>query len=187
MAGIGRTFAWKLHDDLGIESLEALEAAAHDGRLENVAGFGTKRLAAVRDTLAQRFGRVRQPPAPDALSEEPGVAELLDVEAEYRREAAAGALKMIAPRRFNPEREAWLPVLHTTRGPRHYTALFSNSARAHELGQTRDWVVLYAEHGGRQWTAITSWFGPLRGRRLVRGREDECAEHYRARGHAAGG
>lgn len=185
--GIGRTFAWKLHDDLGLESLEALEAAAHDGRLENVAGFGTKRLAAVRDTLAQRLGRVRQPPAPDAPPDEPGVAELLDVDAEYRREAAAGSLKMIAPRRFNPEREAWLPVLHTTRGPRHYTALFSNSARAHELGQTRDWVVLYAEHGGRQWTAITSQFGPLRGRRIVRGREDECVEHYRARDHAAAG
>src|SRR5271165_4305605 len=32
--GIGKVTAWKLYEDLGIESLEELEAAAHDGRLE---------------------------------------------------------------------------------------------------------------------------------------------------------
>jgi hypothetical protein len=29
------------------------------------------------------------------------------------------------------------------RGAWHFTALFSNTARAHELRRTRDWVVLY--------------------------------------------
>jgi len=109
------------------------------------------------------------------------VVELIEVDQEYRREAAAGSLKLIAPRRFNPSGEAWLPVLHTTRGSRHYTALFSNTARAHQLGKTRDWVVLYYDghDGERQCTVITSGFGRLKGRRIVRGREDECEGFYR--------
>jgi hypothetical protein len=41
----------------------------------------------------------------------PPVEELLDVDREYREKAAAGTLRTIAPRRFNPRREAWLPVL----------------------------------------------------------------------------
>ena len=106
------------------------------------------------------------------------------MDAEYRRESAADTLKKIAPRRFNPSGEAWLPVLHTTRGDRHYTALFSNTARAHELRKTRDWVVIYYDghDGEHQCTVITSEFGRLKGRRIVRGREDECEELYWERG-----
>lgn len=182
--GIGKALAWKLHDDLDIETLEELEAAAHDGRLENLAGLGAKRLAGIRDSLAHRLGRVRQPPTPPTETDEPSVAELLDVDGEYRREAAADTLKKIAPRRFNPTGEAWLPVLHTTRAKRHYTALFSNTARAHESHKTRDWVVIYydGDQGERQCTVITSEFGRLKGLRIVRGREDECEEHYRKLG-----
>ena len=51
--------------------------------------------------------------------EEPTLAELLEVDEEYRYAAAADKLKKIAPRRFNPAGEAWLPVLHTTRSGRH--------------------------------------------------------------------
>ena len=47
--------------------------------------------------------------------------------------------------RFNPTHEAWLPVLHTQRGQRHYTVLLSNTAHAHRLGKTHDWVVLYCD------------------------------------------
>jgi DNA polymerase (family 10) len=90
-------------------------------------------------------------------------------------------LPTIAPRRFNPNREAWLPILHSNRGERHYTALFSNTARAHEMGKTRDWVILYYDgpDGERQCTVITSQRGPLIGERIVRGRESECLEYYR--------
>lgn len=191
--GIGKALAWKLHDDLGLESLEALESAAHDGRLESVAGLGAKRLAGIRDSLAHRLGRIRKQqsttPAPAATSAEPPVSEVLDVDAEYRREAAADTLKKIAPRRFNPAGAAWLPVLHTTRGQRHYTALFSNTARAHELGKTRDWVVLYYDgrDDERQCTVITSEFGRMKALRIVRGREDECEAHYRKLGSLRGG
>ena len=178
--GIGTNTAWKLHEELGIETLNELEAAAHDGRLAKLAGIGHKRLEGIRDTLAQRLGRLRPLPRVDSPSAEPPIAELLDVDRQYREEAMSGTLNRIAPKRFNPLNEAWLPVLHTSRGPRHYTALFSNSARAHELGKTDDWVVLFADgtQGERQCTVITSAFGKLRGRRIVRGREAECESFY---------
>lgn len=172
--GIGRVLAHRLHEEMGIDTLEQLEAAAHDGRLEHIAGFGEKRLAGIRDSLAHRLGRVRVP-APGSAPVP--VAELLDVDREYRDKATAGTLPTIAPRRFNPKHEAWLPILHTQRGGRHYTALFSNTARAHRLGTTRDWVVLYLDDGAgeRQHTVLTATRGPLAGKRVVAGREDECA------------
>jgi hypothetical protein len=177
--GIGRLTAERLHHDLGIETLEDLEAAAHDGRLAGLEGLGPKRLAGVRASLAQRLARVRRPH--EAAVAPPPVAEILDVDEEYRAKAAAGQLKRIAPRRFNPRGRQWLPVLHTQREARHYTALFSNTPRAHRLGQTRDWVVVYLEHGHDegQWTVVTARLGPLAGRRIVRGREAECAAHHR--------
>ncbi len=170
--GIGRGLADRLHHDFGLETLEDLEAAAHDGRLEDVVGIGKKRLAGIRDSLAHRLARVR-PPTPPVPDDQPSIEEILDVDREYRRKAAAGDLVKIAPRRFNPSRVAWLPILHTRRGTHHYTALFSNTARAHALGRTDDWVVIYWDdgRGERQCTVITAERGPLKGRRIVRGRE----------------
>jgi putative hydrolase len=178
--GIGPVQAARLHEELGLDSLEDLEAAAHDGRLADVAGLGRKRVTGIIDSLATRLGRVR-PPGPDA-PDEATAEELLDVDREYRESAAAGKLSKIAPHRFNPKHEAWLPILHTRRGGRHYTALFSNTARAHRLGKTADWVILYYDGGAseRQCTVITSQFGALKGMRIVRGREEECARYYHA-------
>lgn len=178
--GIGRALAERIHHELHIETLEDLEIAANDGRLETVPGFGPRRIAAVRDVLAARLRRVPTPRSsrPD---DTPPVAELLEVDREYRDRAQRGELRTVAPRRFNPERRAWLPILHTHRGERHYTALYSNTLRAHQANRTRDWVVLYFDsgRGERQCTVITSEFGPLAGRRIVRGREAECTEFYR--------
>ncbi len=178
--GIGRLTAERLHHDLDIDTLEELEAAAYDGRLSAVEGLGAKRLQGIRDSLGQRLALVRRAAADNASDEIPPVAELLDVDAEYRTKAGAGVLKTIAPRRLNPRHEAWLPILHTTRGARHYTALFSNTPRAHALGTTRDWVILSVEsgRGEHQWTVITARHGPLQGHRLVRGREAECERHH---------
>jgi putative hydrolase len=180
--GIGHRLAARLHDELGLETLQQLAAAAADGRLEQVAGFGPKRLSGIRDTLALRLGRVARDGHEEHDQAPPTVGELLEVDREYLEKAEAGELHLITPGRFNPKRRAWLPILHTERGGHHYTAVFSNTARAHRLGKTRDWVVLYwdEEDGPRehQWTIITSTFGPLRGRRIVRGRESECATLY---------
>jgi hypothetical protein len=175
--GIGRVLADRLHDELGLETLADLEAAAHDGRLDTITGLGAKRLAGIRDTLAHRLGRVQLPVTPH---EAPDVSELLDVDREYREKAAAGQLQRIAPRRFNPSGEAWLPILHTHRGARRYTALFSNTARAHRAGKTNDWVVLYGDDGSgeHRHTVITAGYGPLRGLRVVAGREEECRTVY---------
>jgi putative hydrolase len=185
--GIGHRLSARLHDELGLESLQQLEAAAHDGRLEQVAGFGPKRLTGIRHTLAIRLGRIARDGRKDDGQTPPTVSELLEVDREYLEKARAGELHLVTPRRFNPEQVAWLPILHTERGGHHYTALFSNTARAHRVGKTRDWVVLYCDDDGpleHQWTIITSTFGPLRGRRIVTGREAECAALYSASARA---
>jgi len=183
--GIGEALAHRIHEELGVESLEELEVAAHDGRLEAVHGLGPRRVAALRDSLGgilRRSTRRRAarfepfPAAPDRSAEErPDVACLLAIDALYRERAAADRLPRIAPRRFNPSHEAWLPVLHTERDGWHFTALFSNTARAHRLGRTRDWVVLFYERDGLegQATVVTESRGPRAGRRVVRGREGE--------------
>ena len=178
LPGMGPKLAERVHLSLGIESLEELERAAHDGRLLTVAGFGTKRVAGIRDILAERLRTRRPIPVPAGT---PGIAELLDVDQQYRTGVSTGSLVRIAPRRFNPTGEPWLPILHATRGTRHYTALYSNTALAHRLQRTRDWVVVYYEdeegHAG-QATVVTAHRGPLAGRRIVRGRESECVAHY---------
>jgi hypothetical protein len=176
--GVGPALARRIHETLGVGTLEELEVAAHDGRLERVEGVGRRRALGARAALAGLLGRER-PSGPAAADggDEPPVDLLLDVDRLYRERAAAGALRTIAPQRFNPSGEAWLPVMHARRGPWHLTALFSNTARAHELGTTRDWVVLYLHRGDgreRQCTVVTAAGGPLAGRRVVRGREAEC-------------
>jgi putative hydrolase len=177
--GIGKRLAARLHRDLGIDTLEELETAAHDGRLRNIDGIGDKRVAGIIDSLSARLGRIRSLRL-TRKNAEPSITELLDVDREYREKATAGALPTISPRRFNPNREAWLPILHSKRGERHYMALFSNTARAHQMGTTRDWVVLYYDgrDGEQQGTVITSRRGPLTGKRIVRGRETECLKYY---------
>ena len=79
--GIGPIQAERLHHDLGIDTLEELEAAAHDGRLASLAGFGAKKVTGIIDSLASRLGRVRQPRERSLLRP---IEELLDVDREYR-------------------------------------------------------------------------------------------------------
>lgn len=230
--GIGEVLAGRAHRELGIETLEELELAAHDGRLAEVEGFGERRVRDVRDAVAAILGRsprrragrrLRAPPAggrpgaprrprsPEGAGDrgldrggtdrhtrsrgggkgsggtppgDPPVAEILSVDAEYRRRAEAGELRELAPRRFNPEGVAWLPILHIERDGRSFTALYSNTARAHRLGRTRDWVVVSWDRngGGGRATVVSEYRGVLEGLRVVRGREEECLAHYRGEG-----
>ena len=179
VAGVGERTAELIHRELGIDTLEELEAAAYDGRLAKLRGIGQKRLAGIKDSLSARLGRLRRRTITGSKDEVP-IEEILDVDREYREKCKAGDLPTIAPRRFNPRHERWLPVLHTTRGPRRYTALFSNTALAHELDRTRDWVVIYVEtdHQERQFTVVTTQRGKFQGKRVVRGREAECCSYY---------
>jgi DNA polymerase (family 10) len=182
IGGIGNELAERVVRELDIHTLEELEEAAYDGRLAKIKGFGPQRVKMVRDSLAGILSRAAQRRIRERLSsrqidltQDPPVELLLEIDTEYRRKAKAGQLRKVAPKRFNPEGEAWLPVMHTERDRWSFTALFSNTALAHELGATRDWVVIYYEKSGieKQATVMTAKSGPLKGKRIVRGREDE--------------
>lgn len=177
--GVGPILAKRLHETLQVDTLEQLEAAFHEKDSKPVAGIGPRRLAIIRAVLSQMLARIR--PERTGPAEEPPVDVLLDVDREYFEKVAANELRRIAPKRFNPEGEAWLPILHTRRQKWHFTALFSNTARAHQLGKVRDWIVIYfhSDSGGEaQRTIVTETRGVLAGQRVVRGRERECLPFY---------
>jgi len=180
--GIGPKMAEEIHETLHIDTLEALEAAAWGGRLETVQGLGSRRISSIRSALTALLGRTRRRPRMET-GEEPSVATLLEVDREYRQKAEQGALALIAPKRFNPDGKAWLPILHSHRDEWHFTLLYSNTALAHELKRTHDWVVVYFyddHHQEGQCTLVTETRGPLTGERVVRGRELECRDYYTA-------
>jgi hypothetical protein len=177
--GVGPALAHRIHETLEVETLEALEIAAHNGRLASVPGIGVRRAAMLRAALASMLAR--RPARRRGEMAVPPVRHLLDVDREYREKAVAGQLRKIAPRRFNPSGEAWLPILHTRRDDWDFTALYSNTARAHELGRVRDWVVIYFHTDNEpegQCTVVTETRGHLEGKRVVRGREAECRAYH---------
>lgn len=181
---VGRVLAERIHDTLHVESLEALENAVRSGQLARVEGLGAKRREAIESWLQQHLDQQRRRPSPlrqdDVM---PAVRLLLKVDEEYRAKARDGKLPMITPKRFNPQNKAWLPILHTTHDHWHFTALYSNTARAHNLNRIHDWVVIYYyddHHREGQHTVVTETHGKLNGKRVVRGREPECLQIYEA-------
>jgi DNA polymerase (family 10) len=178
LPGVGRQLAHVLHEELGITTLEEMERAAHDGRLAQ-AGVGPKRLRGLIDALA---GRLRRSRLPEPIQGEPPVADLLAIDEAYRRQADRDVLPTVTPRRFNPQHEPWLPLFVSDRAGWRCRALFSNTALAHRLQRTHDWVVIAFQDGfsSGQRTVVTETHGDLRGRRVVRGRERECRAHYQS-------
>lgn len=185
LPGVGPVLADRFATLLDAQTLEELESALADPTMR-MPGLGARRRASILAALQARLAPIRRlHPRSDAPH--PPVALLLEVDALYRHEAAAGRLRQIAPRRFNPEGAAWLPVMHLRRGGWHLTVLFSNTARAHDLGRLRDWVVIFHQHGDgaeAQNTVVTETRGALEGKRVVRGREAECAAYYAEPGRA---
>lgn len=176
LAGIGPALARRLADDADIETLEELEVALQAGG-PPLRGFGRRRRQAVLSQINDRLGRIGRGPRGGA-TDLPPVSLLLDADRLYRDRAAAGQLRKIAPKRFNPKGEAWLPVMHARREDWHLTLMWSNTARAHDLGKTGDWLVVYYRRDGQpegRCTIVTETRGPLAGQRVVRGREAECA------------
>ena len=180
--GVGPELAEAIHDALGVDTLEALEIACHDGRLAEVPGVGPRRAAAIRNSVGAMLNQPRRRAHDDAgAPPEPSVQLLLRVDADYRRKAKAGALELIAPRRFNASGERWLPILHESYEGWHFTALYSNTANAHQLHRVFDWVVIYFHQDSQpehQRTVVTETKGPLHGQRVVRGRERDCDDFY---------
>ncbi|WP_439154201.1 helix-hairpin-helix domain-containing protein [Yoonia sp.] len=184
---IGPTLAAAIHEKLGIDTLEDLEAAANDGRLAALSGFGPRRVRGIQYALEKLLARRRRI-GPRVGQLPPPVPEVLDVDEEYRMRALEGSLPVIAPKRFNPERAAWLPILHAERDGWHFTALYSNTQRAHQLGRTRDWVVIRFDKGTAgegQCTVVTELRGPLSGKRVIRGHEAACMQFYADQSDAA--
>ncbi len=188
--GIGVRIAHRIHETLGIETLEEFELAAHDGRLNRVQGLGRRKIQGIKDALSgilsrssrRRARRLRwlEHELKEISLHKPEVELVLEVDTEYREKAARGLLRKIAPKRFNPSGDKWLPIYHTEKSGWSFTALFSNSPLAHKLHRIIDWVIIYYERDGEedQCTVVTEWQGQLRGRRVIRGRESECAEYY---------
>lgn len=183
--GLGRELAERIHEKLGVSTLEELEVAAHEGRLEKIDGIGPTRAEGVRVALSGMLSqsarrKLRQAAAGEEEVPAPPVDLILDLDEEYLEKANVDLLPKIAPKRFNPNHEAWLPILKTKRRHWQFTLLFSNTALAHKSGKTRDWVVVYYEqHGAQdQCTVVTAESGPLQGKRLIRGREEECRRYY---------
>ncbi len=179
LPGIGEVLGQRIIDQLRIRDLEDLETALYEGRLEEVPGFGRRRTAALREVLNSMLGRRLERRSRELAGrfriDRPPMDLLLKIDADYRRGARDGTLRKIAPRRFNPDRLAWLPILETREGGWTFRALYSNTAQAHALGKTQDWVVIYFERAGEthQCTVVTETRGPKTGRRVVRGREFE--------------
>jgi hypothetical protein len=174
---IGPHIAHQLHEELHLETLEALEAAAADGRLTGLKGIGPRRVRSIQHSLESILSRRRSTQALPHR-QNPPIEAILDVDRAYRSGAGRGVLATITPRRFNPTGEKRIPILHTEKGPWHFTALFSNTANAHRYGRTQDWVVIYFEQDGmaeHQCTVVTEHYGPLAGMRVVHGYEAETA------------
>ena len=170
--------------------LRALFDAQGRAGLQTIPGIGTGISSAIAEMLIngswnmlEALRGAHAEPRPHPHREPPAVlpdaALLLEIDRQYRDKAAAGKLPLIAPKRFNPGGKPWLPVMHAQRGEWHFTALFSNTARAHELGHTHDWVVIFFhdnDHREGQCTVVTETHGSNAGKRVVRGRELESAK-----------
>lgn len=184
--GIGQVLARRIYRKLGITTLEGLEQAAHDGTLNSLPGFGRDRIKMVQAALGTMLNKSSQQrlqvrrwqqdageqPQQTAVGE-PSVDLLLEVDAQYRYLAKAGQLRMVTPRRFNPDGKRWLPVMKLKKDGWAFNVLYSNTARSHELNKTHDWVVVYYESEGHrgQCTIVTETRGEQKGDRVVRGRE----------------
>lgn len=177
VSGVGPALARRIHDELGIESLAELEAAAWDGRLERVTGLGLGRLRGLRQALAYRLHRrasVAAPKGAPRRRQDPGVADLLAVDAAYRERAAAGSLPCIHVNGVAGTPPIDLPVLHVEVGGRRFTALFAEPMPRFDVHAP---VVVYRDDpdGDGQWVVVDGKVDGASPARVVRGREAECS------------
>jgi hypothetical protein len=173
--GVGPHLAELLWEKLAIRTLSQL-AQAEQNKLVGQLPLQPNQ----RQVLADAVADWQQRQTPQVPAGEPTVADLLAIDHDYRDQAEEGRLPRITPHGQNPDQLKWLPLLSTHRAGWNCRALFSNTALAHRLGVTHDWVVIYFrnDQAKGQRTVVTEVRGDLRGRRVVRGREEECRLHY---------
>jgi hypothetical protein len=175
--GVGPQLARRLQEALHVDTLEGLEAAVRDGRLDQVSGLGERRSAMLRKAIGDLMSRVRID-APSA-AEEPPVGILLDIDREYREKAAASMLPRVPAGEGKRADDGVVPVLHARRDPWYFTAMYANGARTHSRGDDAVLVYFHSERNPEtQRTVAGERRGPFAGRRIVRGREAECIELF---------
>ena len=172
--GLGPELARRIHEDLDVDTLETLELTAHDGRLEQVPGIGPRGRRCCARRLPRR-SRAPVRPASGARSSARSICSWMSTASTGRSSSATLCQKS--------RRDA--SILRARRGCRSCTPSVmtgssrrcSPTPRAHELGQTADWVVLYFSKHNQpegQRTVVRETRGALAGHRVVRGREAEC-------------
>ena len=111
----------------------------------------------------------------------PDVGLLLAVDRSIAR-SGRGQPAKIAPQAVQSKRRSPGCRSCTPARPDGTSPRCSPTRRARtRLGRISDWVVIYFyddAHAEGQRTVVTETRGPLAGRRVVRGREDECKAHY---------
>lgn len=187
--GIGPHLSHLIKNGLKINTLEELKEATIDGRLDRLKGFGPKRMMLINMALASMLDKNNERKTKILHEEDsiinklPDISIILKLDYLYRNKAKRGELHKLTPKRNNPNQESWLPIYHKEINGWHFTCLYSNTLRAHELNKTKDWVIIYYEKEGHenQSTVVTETKGELIGMRVVRGREQECHKYYAQR------
>ncbi len=106
---IGPGLAPPIVEVLRVQSLEELKQTAHNGRLASLKGFGPRRTETIQLTLAGMLGRRAQQRWRNFKEKQSGkvvrrsIETPLQLDELYHSKAASGELKLIAPRRLNPE------------------------------------------------------------------------------------
>lgn len=142
LPGLGPKTAAKIWRDLGIETLEELDAAAREGRLRALPGVGARTEERITKALAEA---TNSPPEPQrallgrALPALEAVVTTLGEHAAAERVSAAGS----ARRRRETVRD--LDLIATSPAPAELTAYFTNLA----------WVVAIEAHGDSKATVVS--------------------------------
>jgi hypothetical protein len=194
VSGVTKRLAVRLHAELGIDTLEELEVAAHDGRLAEFTGYAPRRLKQIQNGVArllscsarrdsrcfqellQAGATVVQPPL---ATEPPAIGMLLRVDLEYREKARQNLLSRVRPSGHNPHGLRSLPVFHTEIDNWQFTALFETS-EMQDVGEERV-IIVYERDGFEGQRTVMTDGGSGRVRRVVEGMEAECAEFDRKR------
>lgn len=184
--GIGKSIAYAIEQLLGSGDLRVLRPTHLPAReqLRSIKGVGHRTAERLQDEdgaesvsegarsgrLAGMRRKIEGQPRP-----EPSVEDILAVEDDFRRLCSAGVLGRAAPRAFQPEGARWENLLVCERGGWKFRAGWADTALAHRLGKARDWVEVHFERDGHSGsrTVVTECKGELKGRRVVRGRENE--------------
>lgn len=93
LQGLGPKKVKRLHDELGVDSLEALEAACQGGRVASLEGFGEKSQAKILEALAFRRKFASQHRLVNALEAAEPILEALREHPEVTRCSTAGSLR----------------------------------------------------------------------------------------------